>query len=410
MDKRTNILTSAVSGGLAALVVLGLSGGLTDKKIDIKPNDGVNQDLLDKLLDDNRTVIEEDLVVEAVKKAQPAVVSVIITKDVPVLEEYYEDLFSSPFDDFMGQNPFSFRVPRYRDNGATEKKQVGGGSGFIVSEDGYIVTNKHVADDEEAEYTVFLNDGAEHIAKVLARDPLNDVAILKIEASGLPYLAFGDSDTLQSGQTVIAIGNPLLEFENSVAVGVVSGLGRSIVAGDRFGQFSEQLENVIQTDAGINPGNSGGPLLNLKGDVIGVNVAVASAENIAFSLPSNLVKKVYESVKEHGKIVRAFLGVRYVAINEKLKEANNLSVDYGMLVARGENPEDLAVIPGSPADKAGLVENDIILEIDGEKLDEGASLARIISEKEVGQTVKLKILSKGKEKEVSVKLEELPKK
>ncbi|MBI2634051.1 trypsin-like peptidase domain-containing protein [Candidatus Peregrinibacteria bacterium] len=264
-----------------------------------------------------------------------------------------------------------------------------------------------MVNDEDAEYTVFLNDGSEHSAKVLASDPLNDIAILKIDAKDLPYLNFGDSDKLMPGQTAIAIGNPLLEFENSVSVGVVSGLGRSVVAGDRFGGFSEQLEGVIQTDAAINPGNSGGPLLNLNGEVIGVNVAVASAENIAFSIPANLVKQIFDSVKEHGKIVRAFLGIRYVQINEKMKEANNLSVDYGVLVSKGEKPEDLAVIPGSPADKAGLVENDIILEIDGKKLDGETSMARIISEKKVGDSIKLKMLSRGKEKTVTVRLEEM---
>ncbi|PIR55450.1 hypothetical protein COU74_01015 [Candidatus Peregrinibacteria bacterium CG10_big_fil_rev_8_21_14_0_10_36_19] len=343
---------------------------------------------------------QEDLVIDAVKKNKDAVVSIIITKDVPVLEQYFDE---QPLNDFFG---FNFRVPKYRQNG-TEEKQVGGGSGFIVTEDGYVVTNKHVVSDEEASYTVILNNGEKYEAKVLARDPLNDVAILKIEAKNLATLKFADSDSIVVGQTTIAIGNPLLEFSNSVSVGVVSGLSRSIVAGTGQGK-SEQLDGVIQTDAAINPGNSGGPLLNLKGEVIGVNVAVASAENIGFSLPSNMVKKVFESVKEHGKIVRPFLGIRYAPITKELKEANKLSVDYGVIVSRGEKSTDLAVLPGSPADKAGLLENDIILEIDDKKVDDKTSLARIVAEKNVGDKIKLKVLSKGKEKTLEIKLEAIP--
>lgn len=354
----------------------------------------------------NNSASQEDLIIKAVKKATPAVVSVIITKDMPILEQYYDES-SDPFGNFFGgPSPFSFKVPQYRQKG-TEKKEVGGGSGFIVSEDGYIVTNKHVVSDENAEYTVFMDDNTKkYPAKVVAIDPVNDVAILKIEAKDLPYLQFANSDNLNVGQTAIAIGNPLLEFNNSVSVGVVSGLSRSITAGNGAG-MSEQLEGVIQTDAAINPGNSGGPLLNLKGKVIGVNVAVASAENIGFALPANLVKNAVNSVKEHGKIVRPYLGVRYVQVNEQIKEANKLDVDYGALVLRGEKQEELAVMPGSPADKAGLLENDIILEIDGEKLDNDTSLSRYVARKNVGDTVKLKVLSKGKEKTVEVKLEEI---
>lgn len=393
-----NGLIGALSGAVAAILVVTAVFGFPVKT--------GSENFFEKLVE---TVSEntggsgsqEDLVVNAVKKAKPAVVSVIITKDVPILEQYYED----PFRDFFGgQSPF--QVPKFRENG-TEKKEVGGGSGFIVSEDGYIVTNKHVVSDEKAEYTVFLNDGEKYTAKVIARDSLNDIAILKIEAKDLPYLKFANSDKLEIGQSAIAIGSPLVEFKNSVSVGVVSGLSRSIVAGDGFGK-SEQLEGVIQTDAAINPGNSGGPLLNLKGEVIGVNVAVASAENIGFSLPANLVKTVFDSVKEHGKIIRPYLGVRYAQINEAFKKANNLKVDYGIIVIRGVKPEELAVIPGSPADKAGLKENDIILEVDGEKITEEVNFARIVAEKKVGDKLKLKVLAQGKEKEIEVTLEEVP--
>ena len=172
---------------------------------------------------------------------------------------------------------------------------------------------------------------------------------------------------------------------------------------------SEVLDHVIQTDAAINPGNSGGPLLDLSGDVIGVNVAIAeNSQNIGFALPIDSVKGAIESVESTGKIVRPYLGIRYVAINAAMKEANNLSVDYGILVKAGATANELAVIPGSPADKAGIVENDIILEVDGVKLDDTVDFSSIIREKKIGQTIDLKVLHRGVEKDVSVTLEAAP--
>ena len=297
-------------------------------------------------------------------------------------------------------------MPQYRENG-TERRDVGGGSGFLVSEDGLIITNRHVVEDTEADYTVFTNDGKKYAASIVARDPVHDLAILRVEGSGFPFLSFTDSQDVQVGQTAIAIGNALAEFRNSVSVGVISGLSRSITAGDSAGR-SEVLDNVIQTDAAINPGNSGGPLLNLRGEVIGVNVAVASgSENIGFALPGNIAKRALDSVRATGRIVRPILGVRYVMIDDALKSKNLLSVDYGALVVRGETSEDLAVIPGSPADKAGLTENDIILEVNNIKLDTH-TLASLIRDKNVGDAITLKILHKGEEKTLTVTLEETP--
>jgi S1-C subfamily serine protease len=348
----------------------------------------------------------ESIVVGTVKKANPAVVAITVSKNVPVYERYLERI-PSPFGGFFGDDFFSdFTIPQLRQKG-TELREVGGGSGFLVSADGYIVTNRHVVSDENAEYTVFTNDGKKYEAKVIARDPVLDLAVIKISGSGFEYLSFGDSDKLEIGQTVIAIGNALAEFRNTVSVGVVSGLSRSITAFDRVGGY-EALDQLIQTDAGINPGNSGGPLINLSGEVVGVNVAVADgAENIGFALSANSVKSIVESVKSTGKIVRPYLGVRYIEINEEIKEKNKLSVDYGVLVQRGVETSDFAVIPGSPADKAGIVENDIILEVDGIKLTSDQSLAAVIRKKKVGDVVTLKINHKGQEKTVTVKLEEM---
>jgi S1-C subfamily serine protease len=235
---------------------------------------------------------QEALVTGAIEHANPAVVSIVVTKDVPVLERYYQRI---PFGDGT-----VLRIPQIRQNG-TQEKEVGGGSGFIISAIGLIVTNKHVIEDPNASYTVFTNDGKKHEVEIVGRDASLDVAVLKIKGpapvGGFPYLTFGNSSNLKLGQTAIAIGNALGEFRNSVSVGVISGLARQITAGDGRGR-SEELSNVIQTDAAINPGNSGGPLLDLHGQVIGINVAVAgNAENIGFALPADAVKAVVNSMQ-----------------------------------------------------------------------------------------------------------------
>jgi S1-C subfamily serine protease len=321
---------------------------------------------------------------------------------VPVYEQYYEN-FWSPFSDFFG-NGFGFQVPRQRQIG-TERLEIGGGTGFFVSADGYIVTNKHVVSQEGVEYTVVTNDGKTHDVQVVDKDPSFDVAILKIDTDeAVPFLQFADMKNVRLGQTAVAIGNALAEFPNSVSVGVVSGLSRDIVAGDGF-SMQESLEGVIQTDAAINRGNSGGPLLNIKGEVIGVNVAMAGdGENIGFALPGDVVRSVYESVAENGEIVRPFLGVRYLQITPEIAKRNNLDVDYGVLIIRGTEVGDLAVIPGSPADKAGLEENNIILEVDGQKLDGKKSLVAILRTYKPGDTIRLKVLQDGEEKELEVTL------
>jgi serine protease Do len=364
----------------------------------------------------NQPIFSQDsLVVDAVKKTNPAVVSIIISQEVPKYEncinsDQQPQSQQNPFGDLFPGFNFDFNIPQSQlcQNG-TQKQDVGGGSGFFVSSDGLIVTNKHVVDQKNAEYTVFTNDGKKHTATVVARDPVLDIALIKIQGSGFPFLTLGDSDILDVGQSVIAIGNALGEFRNTVSVGVVSGLARSITAGDDSSGNTEVLDHVIQTDAAINPGNSGGPLLDLSGDVIGVNVAVAQgSQSIGFALPINSVKSSIESVKSTGKIVRPYLGIRFVPINTEMKNANNLTVDYGVLVKAGATASELAVIPGSPADKAGIVENDIILEVDGVKLDDKTNLASIIREKKIGDVVNLKILHRGAEKTVQVTLAAAP--
>lgn len=344
-------------------------------------------------------VTQKEPVVLAVEKNNDSVVSVIVTKDVPVYERYYETF--DPLGLFGG-----FSIPRVRENG-TEEKEVGGGSGFVVTQDGLIVTNQHVVADATARYSVVLSDGMIYQVSVLARDVDLDIAILKIDEplnSPLKVVTFGDSDSLELGQTVIAIGNALAEFQNSVSVGVISGLSRSIVATDGFGQ-TERLDQVIQTDAAINPGNSGGPLLNLNGEVIGVSVATSrGADNIAFAIPAAVVKQVVDSIQEYGEIVRPYIGVRYVANTPRLAEVNNLPVEYGVLVISGDGPGETAVAKGSPAEKIGLQEGDIIIAIDDEELRD-IDLASVLRRKTVGETVPLKIIREGEYKTLSVTLE-----
>lgn len=346
---------------------------------------------------------QEKAIIEAVEEVSPAVVSIVITKDVPIIEEYY----TNPFGDFFGED-FGFRVPQYIEKG-TEKREVGGGSGFIVSEDGMILTNKHVVLDEEAEYTIFTSDGKKFPAKVLAKDPFQDLAIIKIDQEGtsFPTVKLGDSSTLRIGQTVIAIGNALGEFRNTVSVGVISGLGRSITASG--GDFVETIEDVIQTDAAINSGNSGGPLLNLKGEVIGVNTAtVSNAQSIGFAIQVDKAKRDIEQVKEKGKITYAFLGIYYTLITPELKEKYDLPVESGIWVGRGSDGQstETAVFAGSAAEKAGIERDDIILEIDGQKITQENSLAKIILNYNPGDEATLKILRKGGEKTIKIILGE----
>ncbi|MBU2545161.1 trypsin-like peptidase domain-containing protein [Patescibacteria group bacterium] len=309
--------------------------------------------------------IIDDPIVKAVEKSSPAVVSVVIGEK-------------------------------------------GGGTGFLVSEDGLILTNKHVVLDEKAEYTVFTSDGEEFSAKVLARDPLQDLAIIKIsqEDKLFPVLELGDSDDLRPGQTVIAIGNALAEFKNTVSTGVVSGLGRTITASG--GTFVETLEDIIQTDAAINKGNSGGPLLNLEGKVIGINTAMAlDAQSIGFAIPINKAKRAIEQIQTIGRIVYPFIGIRYVMVNEKVKEEYGLTVDYGVLITKGGLLQP-SITPGSPAEEVGLEEKDVVLEINNEKINAENSLAEIILKYNPGEEVTLKVLRDDQELEIKLTLTERP--
>ncbi len=349
----------------------------------------------------------EGAVIAAVKKVSPAVVSITISKNVPILEQCPGNPFGNippEFRGFFGDLP-DFSVPC--NSGKTELQEVGGGSGFIISSDGLILTNKHVVSDEKASYTVFMNDGKKYDAKVLAKDSSQDLAVVKIGASGLPTVDLGDSDSAELGQTAIAIGNALGEFRNTISVGVVSGLARTVTAGDpSVGE--ETIHGVIQTDAAINPGNSGGPLLNLRGEVIGINTAIAQgAQSIGFAIPINNAKRAIDSVKRTGEIQAPYLGVRYIMVTEDLAKKQKLPVEYGALLrGSGDGP---AVAIGSPGEKAGLLAEDIVLEVNGKKIDSDNPLGAVIANFNVGETVTLKINRGGKEITLQATLENRPK-
>lgn len=315
-----------------------------------------------------KVVTQEQAVEDVVSKSSPAVVSV-------VAKQVYLDLFRGPV-----------------------SEQASIGTGFIIESNGLILTNKHVVADAEATYTVVLPDDKSFEVKKIARDPLHDLAILKIEASGLPRLSLGDSSKVKVGESVVAIGNALGRFSNTVTTGVVSGIGRGITAGDSLGQ-SENLENVIQTDAALNPGNSGGPLINLSGEVIAINSAISpSGQNIGFAIPINTAKKTIDSYNKTGKISQPFLGVSYQMITEDMSSLRRLPM--GAFIER--------VLPDSPADKAGLQGGDIIRKVDGTDLSRANTLARILQNYNAGDTITLVVDRNGQDTTIRAVLGEAP--
>ncbi len=316
---------------------------------------------------------EQEATIRAIKKVKPAVVSIIVY-------DYVDNIVIDPISGLK-------QIKK-------EKQELGSGTGFLISSDGLILTNKHVVNsafnDNTAEYRIILNSGKEYYAQLIGRDPINDLAVLKIFDKDLPYVELGDSDQLEIGTSVIAIGNTLGKYQNSATKGIVSGLGRNLFASDNAGH-SESLDNVIQTDAEINNGNSGGPLIDLFGRVVGINVAVDTRGTaIGFAIPINDAKPVIKSIKEKGVIIRPRLGVHYIMLNEEIARKNNLARSSGAWIVKGDNGLP-AVLPKSPAEKAGLLEGDIIFEINAIKIQGSNSLARVIQKYKPGDRIGLKI-------------------
>lgn len=355
--------------------------------------------------------MEKSPIIDIAKRVCPAVITVVISRDLPKIEGFY----------FFPYGSQQFVVPKV-ENGKKEKTKIGGGSGFIVSPDGYIITSNHVVAERDADYTVIYEPNKTYPAKVISRDPISDVAILKIqvkegktssppiagarEVKDFPCLELGDSDEIELGETVVAIGNALGEFHDTVSTGVVSGLSRYISAFSGLSRQAEMLRGLIQTDAAINPGNSGGPLVNIEGKAIGVNTAIVmGAQNIGFAIPINYAKKDLEEIKKYGKIKRPFLGVKYIILNKEISQKDKLPADYGALIVR-EALGESAIIPGGAAEKAGLKEFDIILECQGEKITEENPLSHILQKCKVNEEISLKVLRNKKEIPIKVKLAE----
>jgi len=341
--------------------------------------------------------MEDKQVIRTIKKVMPAVVSIAIAKHLEDVEK---------------EIPKDVPKELYPVADGHGMVQIGGGSGFIIEEDGLILTNKHVVSDTYAEYTIILNDGRHFPAAILSRDPINDVAILKIVGAGkLLALKLGDATRLELGQSVIAIGNALGVFKNTVSLGIVSGLSRSIAAQGEPNAAPQEMRGMIQTDAAINPGNSGGPLVASDGRVVGVNAAIISgAQSISFAIPVNAARRDLADIKKYGRICRPLLGLRYLMIDDALAAKMNLPVKYGALVYR-ETDHDYAVVPDSPAARAGLREKDIVLTFASEKLgmrklDRDHPIQDFLEDLAVGDEIELTVLRDGKEIEARVKLAE----
>ncbi|MFZ6034808.1 MAG: S1C family serine protease [Patescibacteria group bacterium] len=365
---------------LAAVLMVAQSQRLNLKLPDFTFNQGGVPNTTGKQV----IVDEESAVISAIEKSLPSVVTVSINATV-----------SSP--STLQFDPFDFFNPRLVPGKKSEiEKNIG--SGFIVSADGLVITNKHVVSDTESSYKVLTNDKKTYKVEKIYRDPLNDLAILKINANELKPITLGDSTRLKLGQTAIAIGTPLGEFTNTVTRGIISGLGRGITAGSAYEGYVEKLDNVIQTDAPINPGNSGGPLLNSSGAVIGVNTAIAdSGQSIGFAIPIQVVKNLIASFqKSGGSFERPYIGVRYKMIDKQTAVMNELV----------EGAYVVEVIADSPAQKAGLQEEDIITEFDGKKISgkDDQTLTKLIMEKRAGQTVAVKIWRDKETKNIQLTL------
>ena len=361
------LILAAATGGVIADRVLGIS--LLDK---IFPG---------KSTIDRKIVSEESVVIKVAEDVSPSVVTVSV---------------ETPARRVLQLNPlggFSSRV-----EGGTPQDI---GTGFIVSSDGLIVTNKHVVSSAQgAKYKVITKDDKEYEVTQVSRDPSNDIAILKIDATGLKPVELGESSNLKVGQFVVAIGTALGEFRHTVTTGVISGLGRGITAGSIFEGYVERLDNVIQTDAAINPGNSGGPLLNSVGQVIGINVAIAQgAQNIGFAIPVDTVKSALNQYNSTGGFPsKAYLGVEYQMISKDAAAAN--SVPEGAYVVR--------VVAGSPAESGGIKAQDVITKIDSEALSIDNTLGDVMTKKKPGDNLKLDLWRNGETLSVSIAVTEAP--
>lgn len=371
---RTQKLQTHILGLMIMSGLVGFGGGLLAIRVSpeiVSSTESITQ----------RVVTENgELIADIVDQVADSVVSINVTS----LEESF--------------NPFF---------GSSSRESQSAGTGIILTSDGLVVTNDHVIPDNVTEVSLVFNDGSVYDSvEVIGREPFNDIAYLQIkDVSGLKPASLGDSDKVRVGQQVVAIGNALGEFDTTVTSGIISGQGRPILAGT--GADTELLVNLFQTDASINPGNSGGPLLDMNGDIIAINTAVAgNAENIGFAIPINDVKPGIVSVEKHGELIRPYMGVRYITLNKEVADDLDVETEVGALIY-DEQPSQ-ATIAGSPADKAGLENGDVIKEVNGIALSEEKPLPNVVGRFQVGETVTLKVLRGGEELSIDVTLEQAP--
>lgn len=370
---------------VAAVLLTGIGGGFLGGWLEAKH---LQQNPASSSLTQasQKIVLNESQVINQVaKNIGPSVVSIDVTSQA------------------SASNIFGFSQPI---------EQQSAGTGLIISADGVIITNRHVVPSGVSSVSVTMSDGTKFdnvqvIGRTNDSDPL-DVAFLKIsdlKGKKLQVAKLGDSSNIQVGDRVVAIGNALGQFQNTVTSGIISGFGRSVQASDGTGASSETLQDLFQTDAAINPGNSGGPLVNINSEVIGINTATAGgqAQNIGFAIPINDVQGLIKSVLQKGKLVRPYLGVRYISLTDDLAVQLSLSVKRGAYIAPGGSQP--SIIAGSPAEKAGLKEKDIITKIDNTAIDENHSLTAALSGKGVGDQVTITIVRDGKTITVKATLE-----
>lgn len=379
--------TRVKSAGILLLVLVCATAGFGGGYLGSNSHQQLNSNLHESSKASQQQALNESELISALaKNVSPSVVSVDVTATI------------------TQQTFFGLR----------SGEQQSAGTGIIISEDGYIVTNRHVVDASTSKVSVTMSDGTKYddvevIGRTGAGDPL-DVAFLKVrdtKGKKLPAAKLGNSSKVQVGDKVVAIGNALGQFQNTVTSGIISGYGRSVEAGDGSTSF-ESLQNLFQTDAAINEGNSGGPLVNIAGEVIGINTAIAAgdAQNIGFAIPIDDVRGLIKSVLTKGKLERPYLGVRYINLTDDYAYEYNLPAKRGAYITSSIRGD--AIAKNSPAEKAGLKEKDIITSINNEKINETRSLVSLISKYAVGEEITLKIIRDGKEQTIKVEIESAP--
>jgi len=329
---------------------------------------------------------------ELAEKVRPGVVNIQVAKKIKNINFGFRHFSGAPFGE---KNPFGdFFGPFSEENPPRGFEQRSVGSGFVMSREGYILTNNHVVEDAD-QIKVKLTNGKEYDGKIIGRDPKTDLALIKIKASSdLQPLNLGNSDDLKVGSWVVAVGSPF-GLEQTVTAGIVSAKGRVIGSGP--------YDNFIQTDASINPGNSGGPLINMKGEVVGINTAIiASGQGIGFAIPINMAKEVAPQLQEKGHVTRGWLGVSIQEVTPALAKSFDLKEKKGALVAQ--------VVSGSPAEKAGIEQGDVIVEFDGKEVTDSKDLPRIVASTPIGKAVTIKLLRNGKALDRQVKVGEMEEK